>query len=1033
MKLFRKLLALLVATALLIGILPIVAFASSDEDDPIVLDKTYDPATGCLNLSAYATGSTIITTEEKSLPCDIVLVLDVSGSMDDDVTIGTGYVPYESGFSYSGIANTNYYYKDGDGYYLVKGIANQRNIFYKYRTWLYYEKDGTRYYLKGTQAIQARNTANPTFDGRNGSYPYDLDGNKITPVENGILTTRETVWTGTLYRQGTQTESKLKALKTAVTNFIESVEADAISNHVEHQISIVKFAGGYRGSESSLTEGNHFNSDGNNTEVVKNLLSVTAEADNGRDGADVLIAALDELEAEGATYADYGMTKAGYVLASSNPKVRADSKKIVVLFTDGEPNHGSGFSSSVANTTINKSLTLKTAGTTVYTVGIYDDPSESMTNYMNAVSSNYPYATGYATAAERGEQTGTTYYKHATNSGELYDIFDTIAKESVEGGASISLSSETILRDVISKYFSLPQGVSASNITVHSETYGGNDTWSSNHDEGQYGVQISTDGKTVEVTGFDYSKYYVDRSRVDRNANGEYGRRIVVSIPVDFDTAAAIADGYVINDPRCRIPTNEDSSGVYDDLDNDPTTPPEAVDYFPVPTVELDAFKVVHCGATTDAALHTTEYYAVCDDFDFTRVNSDNTLYGGTFTDAACTEPIENPMHFAPQAGQTYYIWEVSPDYLNPKTLSIWKHCEDYSRIDVIDLYFLTAIDRLQYAETGFTVTNSDTERVYSSMDNEDTSAAYGSILLNDRAYTYYDLLGKCEGALTAAVRVSNFKESYPVNQNFRVVPYWITLDGVKVTGTVSRQCVYLGEGAASETKYQSVNTAAEETVASTKTQTVVRKAPMLLMQQYNMALAPEIPATDGPELIAQETVSVHDNGAVYEITLHEGTASMKANGAVGKRFAGWYLDEACTQAANLEALSDGMSLYAKYCSDSYLDTAYSMNRMTKTLTVLSAVEDSSYVSAGFRIEINGECKEIPADGYSSTYLLRNARSWFGTEAAQKAPLMVSTVSLKGLSKNSRLVVTPYGITADGTTVYGTTRTLTYTGSGIRE
>ncbi len=68
---------------------------------------------------------------------------------------------------------------------------------------------------------------------------------------------------------------------------------------------------------------------------------------------DSLKALVNGLDPGGATSADYGMNLADRVLNSSaGHGVRANAKKVVVMFTDGEPNHSSGFSGTVANAAI---------------------------------------------------------------------------------------------------------------------------------------------------------------------------------------------------------------------------------------------------------------------------------------------------------------------------------------------------------------------------------------------------------------------------------------------------------------------------------------------------------------------------------------------------------------------------------------------------------------------------------------------------------------------------------------------------------
>ena len=97
MKTWKQALALVLALVMALSLVALPSFAA-DEDSTgtgtavtggstntpgLELRKVYDPSTGLLTLEAYATGSTTTTT--STAPVDIVLVLDVSGSMDDPI------------------------------------------------------------------------------------------------------------------------------------------------------------------------------------------------------------------------------------------------------------------------------------------------------------------------------------------------------------------------------------------------------------------------------------------------------------------------------------------------------------------------------------------------------------------------------------------------------------------------------------------------------------------------------------------------------------------------------------------------------------------------------------------------------------------------------------------------------------------------------------------------------------------------------------------------------------------------------------
>lgn len=230
--------------------------------------------------------------------------------------------------------------------------------------------------------------------------------------------------------------TKIDALKTAVNGFIDATadENATISDRSQrNRIALVKFAG----EESSSVGDDFYGKDGysyNYTQIVSNLT----------DEVSGLTSTVKGLRAAGATSADYAFDRAQAALAH---QPRANAKKVVIFFTDGEPNHGRGFDPDVAATAVNKAKSLKDAGTTIYSIGVFGDANPNKTStdwnnrfnaYMHAVSSNYPNATatedwwGHASwnnlnLGDRAEN--SSYYKAATDAGQLNNIFESIYQE----------------------------------------------------------------------------------------------------------------------------------------------------------------------------------------------------------------------------------------------------------------------------------------------------------------------------------------------------------------------------------------------------------------------------------------------------------------------------------------------------------------------------------------------------------------------------------------------------------------------------
>ena len=247
--------------------------------DGLVMNKTaaYDEETNSytITLEQYVTGSVSTVTTTK--PADIVLVLDVSGSMD----------------------------------YLVKEKKVYNSDLDKSKT----------YYIK----LQSSSDKVTPVTYSNGSWGYYNSNNRRRTVNPKVS---QYDYFGEQFYEG---ETRLNALKTAVNNFIDSVAKNATEKNVDHRIAIVTYA-------SSA------NTRANLTSVNNNVANVT-----------FLKNTVSGLSANGATAADYGMEYAQTVLNSADE----NSTKVVVMFTDGEPNHGQNFDGTVANTTIKEAKEIK--------------------------------------------------------------------------------------------------------------------------------------------------------------------------------------------------------------------------------------------------------------------------------------------------------------------------------------------------------------------------------------------------------------------------------------------------------------------------------------------------------------------------------------------------------------------------------------------------------------------------------------------------------------------------------------------------
>ena len=145
----KRIIALLLALILTVGLLPTVALAATTEtsvskteethQDNLNLVKTVteDGDNYKVKLEAWATGKTVI--DETKIPLDIVLVLDESGSMEEDFTT-TESTQYElhrdkRNKKYKDWADSgNLFFKDINGnFYQVTITVNGKEYVYAYK------------------------------------------------------------------------------------------------------------------------------------------------------------------------------------------------------------------------------------------------------------------------------------------------------------------------------------------------------------------------------------------------------------------------------------------------------------------------------------------------------------------------------------------------------------------------------------------------------------------------------------------------------------------------------------------------------------------------------------------------------------------------------------------------------------------------------------------------------------------------------------------------------------------------------------
>lgn len=220
---------------------------------------------------------------------------------------------------------------------------------------------------------------------------------------------------------------RLTALKEAATSFIDATETT--NDTIQDENSKVRIAIAQFGQTSG---------------VVSSLTSDTA----------ALKSSVSRLSANGATPADKGMAAAQTALLRARP----GAKKVVIFFADGVPTTQNTFSMRVANDAVTTALAMKSAGTLIYSIGIFEGANpeqqsfgnrenDQANQFMHAVSSNYPNATAY-NKTNWGTGSNLGYYKATNSADDLTKIFDDIQKEITTGSAYSGVS----IVDELSEY-----------------------------------------------------------------------------------------------------------------------------------------------------------------------------------------------------------------------------------------------------------------------------------------------------------------------------------------------------------------------------------------------------------------------------------------------------------------------------------------------------------------------------------------------------------------------------------------------------
>lgn len=551
-----------------------------------------------ITLEAFATGSKVITEQKTDIPTDIVLVIDQSGSMKDPIG-GYTYTAYRKGSGWnsrnyhneeyyplrhnggsenlwhklnnneyiavsveqkmvytaiSGWSNRKYHDNQNSLYCLVSGeyksvtVKREGHVF-SADEYLYTVDGQQILYTTGDDSIPNFGQYAPLYQSvKKYIYSYTLNGATTVIEESfGDGSSPDTQFYRRDYSSSAG-DTRLNALKNAATTFANAVatkaagedgDINAPADNVNHRIAVVGFASGQR------YNGTNYNY--NNTEVFvgsnQYRYGTAAQGQYGNafqnmntsTGVGNVSASIEALSADGGTLTNLGL-EMGNGIFGANPIAEGEKRnRVVIVFSDGVPGW-SGYDSDTANSAITQAGTAKnTYGATVYTIGIFPgadatsagnqngNETEKANWFMQRVSSNTQYPQS------------PSYYLSAADAGTLNSIFQQISNQIETGGAETTLGSETVVKDIISPYFTLPAGTTASGIRIDTYACTGKDgntyTWSGTSG-GPGGATATVDGDQVSVTGFDFSENWCGTETDAQGNSTVRGNKLVISFEV---------------------------------------------------------------------------------------------------------------------------------------------------------------------------------------------------------------------------------------------------------------------------------------------------------------------------------------------------------------------------------------------------------------------------------------------------------------------------------------------------------------------
>lgn len=251
-------------------------------------------------------------------------------------------------------------------------------------------------------------------------------------------------------------------------------------------------------------------------------------------------------------------------------------------------------------------------------------------------------------------------------------------------------------------------------------------------------------------------------------------------VPTDTTTNLTV----FVNGKKCNGTIQEDSGFLFLNLWGH-TTAPVAGDYMTLKkgiglnengNIKIpEDFTLVYTGTEWEEAVVTKPYTS--ENFATYTKETAPTLSGfvfaGWFTDESCTTPFKDET----ATGDVY------AKFVHEQVLSVQAQISTAHEDDSRDIRFVTTVDSLDYSEVGFEIAFGDSETYVPKASKTVYSSLYA--MGSDSAVMSY-VPSEVFSPVSEFFNTYAFKNvgSSYFDKDFKVKPYWVTLDGTKVYGT---------------------------------------------------------------------------------------------------------------------------------------------------------------------------------------------------------------------------------------------------------